>query len=110
MSTLHSNLIFSAKELSTSCVGNYHRSVPVYDIPASFDMARLTNMISINGMGLSQEAKEKVKFRIKSNEGRELDSKTKISEITEEAAGEDGVIDLEFDALSVYGDCNEIHR
>jgi len=67
-------------------------------------------MISINGMGLSQEAKEKVKFRIKSNEGRELDNKTRIAEITEEAVEEDGVLDLEFDALSVYGNCTEIHR
>lgn len=91
------NILFC--RLSTSCVGNYLRSVPVYEIPASFSLEKVVSMISINGMELNQEAQDKTVFKSRKNARKELSSKSKVQDIIEEASSEDGIIDLEFDAL-----------
>lgn len=75
-------------------------------------MDTILSMVNVSGFWLNKSGKEKLKLRLRKAGGgnNELKNKMKISEICENESSylEDGILDLEFDALDLYENCNEL--
>lgn len=68
-------------------------------------------MVNVKGFWLNQAGKEKLKLSLRKDKSFDISQKTKLSAISNiQSESEDGIVDIEFEAIDLYENCYELNN